>query len=274
MRKILILAITVIAITVAISVLKDTIVKVSVEKGVGLVTGLRLNIGSFKVGLIKTIVGIKNLKLFNPPGYKDETMLEMPEIYVDYSLVSLMKGKIYLTELSIDLKQFVVVKNEKGNLNLDSLKVVQAQKGGAKPAQGKMPEIKIDKLELKIGKVIYKDYSRGGVPSVTEYNVNLNEKYSNITNPYSLVSLIVVKALTNTAIANLTNFDVQGLQGSISDTLGSTQKAATEAVSKAGEAVTQAAKNTGAVAQQTQEAVQKTAEAVKDIFSGTFGGKK
>ncbi|MFH1790840.1 MAG: hypothetical protein ABH885_02515, partial [Candidatus Omnitrophota bacterium] len=54
----------------------------------------------------------------------------------------------------------------------------------------------IDRLRLKIGKVSYKDYSaRQGTPRVMEYNINLDEEYTNITNPYTLVSLIVVKAL-------------------------------------------------------------------------------
>jgi hypothetical protein len=76
-------------------------------------------------------------------------------------------------------------------------------------------------IELKIGKVVYKDYSRGTEPFVQEFNVNLNERYSNITDPYKLVSLIVVKALWNTTIASLANFNLDGLKGTISDTLSS-----------------------------------------------------
>ncbi|MBU0895276.1 MAG: hypothetical protein KJ584_01625, partial [Candidatus Omnitrophica bacterium] len=41
---------------------KDAIIKVSVEKGVELVTGLKLSIGGLNVGVFKPVVNIKNLK--------------------------------------------------------------------------------------------------------------------------------------------------------------------------------------------------------------------
>ena len=46
---------------------KDLVIKVSVEKGVELVTGLKLRIGGLNVGVLKPVVGIRNLRLLNPP---------------------------------------------------------------------------------------------------------------------------------------------------------------------------------------------------------------
>ena len=88
----------------------------------------------------------------------------MPEIYVKYDLPAIMGGTIHLPEVRIALDEFMVVKNEKGELNLNSLKVVQAQKKGSAEKEetktgARMPKIQIDTLKLKIGKVIYKDYS-------------------------------------------------------------------------------------------------------------------
>ncbi|MDD5680027.1 MAG: hypothetical protein PHI59_02170 [Candidatus Omnitrophica bacterium] len=245
MKKVLTILIIVLVALLGLSVVKDVVIKTSVEKGTQLVTGLKLSMGSFKVGVINTLVDIKNLKLFNPSGYKDAIMLEMPEIYVKYDLPAIFQKKIHLPELRINMKEFTVVKNEKGELNLDSLKVVQAQKSGKKsPGKegGELPALAIDNLQLKIGKVVFKDYSKGGTPSIREFNINLDEKYTNITNAYSLVSLIVVKALMGTSIASLTNFDLKGLQGSVSDVLGSAQKITGETVQKAQEAVSGAEK--------------------------------
>ncbi|MBU0881139.1 MAG: AsmA family protein, partial [Candidatus Omnitrophica bacterium] len=135
---------------------KDAIIKVSVEKGVELVTGLKLSVGGLHVGIIKPVVSIKNLKLLNPPSFPDRTMVNMPEIYVKYDLPAIVGGTIHLPEVRLALKEFVVVKNSKGELNLDALRTVQAQKKGASPSQdspGKAPAIKIDSLRLSIGKV-------------------------------------------------------------------------------------------------------------------------
>lgn len=255
----MIAAAVVVALILIVGVTKDAIIKVAVEQGAQVVTGLKLRMSGFSFGIIRGVVDIRGLKVLNPVGYKDPNMVDMPRIYVRYNLPAIISGKIYLPEINIDMKQFTVVKNEKGELNLNALKVVQAQKKGSGPSSGgeaKMPPIQIDSLRLKIGKVVYKDYSRGGEPSVKEFNINLDEKYTNINNPYSVVSLIVVKALMNTTISGLTNFDLNGLQGSIPDTLGTAQKVTAETA----KTVTEAAKT-----------VEKTAESVTNVFKNPFG---
>jgi len=257
----LIVIILVVALVVGLSFGKNLLVKSTIEKGVKLVTGLQLRIGSLNIGIVKTLVGIKSLKLYNPEGFQDRVMLDMPEVFVDYDLPAALKGTVHLNEVRIDLKEFIVVKNKEGKLNLDSLKVVKAQKEGKDPEEkekGKAPDIKIDLLKLKIGMVIYKDYSSGSKPTVRKFNVNINETHENITNPYALVSLIVVKALARTAIANLTNFDLNGLEGTLGDTLSGAKKVATQTVSKAQEAV-----------KQTTDTVTKTAEGIIDLFKGS-----
>ncbi|MEA3488769.1 MAG: hypothetical protein U9R44_00300 [Candidatus Omnitrophota bacterium] len=270
MKRILSSAIiAVLVVVIVLAVAKNTIARVSVEKGVETVTGLPLKMKSLNIGLINTLVGIKELKLFNPAGYEDKVMLDVPEIFVDYDLPAIIKGKIHLKEVRINLKEFVVVKNNKGELNLDALKAVQQQKEPEKPEpakKGKAPELQIDTLELKIGKVVYKDYSKRGEPSIKEFNIGIDEKFQNIDDPNKLVSLIIVKALMNTTVAKLTNFDLKGLQSSIGDTLASAQKI----VGQAGET---AAKTT----QQAQEAAKTTTEAAKktvESLGGLFGSGK
>jgi len=275
MKKSLIVIISIVAVLAAFSFIKDLVIKTSVEKGVEIVTGLPLKIQSLKVGIMKTFAGIKGLTLYNPKGYPDKEMLNMPEIYVDYNLPDIIKGKVHLEEVLIDLKQFTVIKNKNGELNLDSLKVVQDRKEDRKPAGGKdkAPEIQVDDLRLKIGKVIYKDYSKGRVPVVKEFNVNLNERYKNIRDPYSLVSLIVVKALMNTTIANLSGFDLKGLRGTISDTLAGAQKIAAETAAEAREKMEEAAERAREAREQskkimedTRKTLQKSSEDLKNAL--------
>ena len=253
----------IIAVAVALIIVsagKDLIIKTSVEKGVEMVTGLKLAIGGFRAGLLNSLVDIRNLKLHNPAGFKDPLMADVPRIYIAYDLPAYLRGVTHLKDVRLDLKEFIVVRNEKGVLNLDSLKVVQAEKEGQKPGAAAKPrEFRIDSLELKIGKVIYKDYSRGSQPLVKEFNLNINEKFSNLTDPYSVVSVVVVRALMNTSIANLANFDIGGLSGTVSGTLATAQEVTGQAV---------------AAAQQTVKTVTDTADAVKDLFKNPFGSKK
>ena len=177
---------------------------------------------------------------------------------------AIFKGNIHLRDLRINLKEFVVVKNEKGDLNLNSLKVVKAKNEGVKPEEkgGKAPNVQIDNLRLQINKAIYKDYSASGGPSVKEFNVNIDERYENITNLYAVVSIIIVKALANTAIADLANFDVNSLKGPVMDTL----LKATNVGGKAGGIAKQLLQNAPGAAKGTNETVEKAAGALGDIF--------
>ncbi len=255
----------ILAVFVVLSFAKNTIAKISVEQGVHLVTGLKMGIRGFNIGLLRTNVDIKGIRLYNPRGFKDKLMMDMPEVYVDYDLPAIIKGTIHIPEMRLDMKEFVVVKNADGALNLDSLNVVQQEKTGEK--EGEMPKMQIDSLQLKIGKVVYKDYSAGGKPSVQEFNININETYKNIDDPNKLVSLIVVKALMNTTIAKLTNFDIGPLKNLSADTLATAQKMVGQVGGQLLQGATPAAQEAG-------KAVSETADSIGGAIGGLFGSKE
>ncbi|MFH1996162.1 MAG: hypothetical protein ABIJ27_04080 [Candidatus Omnitrophota bacterium] len=293
MKRLAAVLIGIIVVFIVLLFFKDALIKTSIEKGTQVVTGLTLKIRSLRVGILNTVVGIKGLELFNPPGFQDRIMLDMPEIFVDYNLPSILKGTIHLNEMRIDIKKFVVVKNAQGALNLDSLKVVRAQKEGKAPeVKGKgsaggaaIPDVRIDLLRLKVSKVVYKDYSKGGQPQVREFDVNIDETFTNVTDPYKLVSLIVVRTLMSTTIGELANFDLGGLQNTVGDTLASAQKVMTRAVAAAGKlgvstetaekTVEIATQVTAETAKQAGEVLEKTTEGLKGAFDKLpFGSKK
>jgi uncharacterized protein involved in outer membrane biogenesis len=217
-KKIGIVVLVIVILFVVLGLAKNMIIKTAVSGGVHAATGLKLQIKGLRVGVFNSLIDIKDLKLFNPPDFTDKVMADVPQIYIDYDLGAFFKNKVHLEEMKLDLKELVVVKNEKGELNLDSLKVVKktkeekASKEKEAKKEKKAPQIQIDDLSLKIGKVIYKDYSKGGSPQVKEFNVNIDEQYKDITDPNALVSLIVVQALAKTTIAKLANFDIGSLQ--------------------------------------------------------------
>ena len=251
MKKVGIIIAAVVVIFVLLSGMKNMIVKIGVEKGVDVVTGLRLKIGSLNIGLLKTLVGIKEIRLYNPEGFDDKIMVDMPEVYVDYDLPAIMKGNVHLYDMKLNLKECFVIKNKDGRLNLDSLKTIQDM-GGKKAVTKKTKEAKgdfqIDQLELKIGRVVFKDYSQGVTPHVLQFNVNIDEKYTNITDPNALVGLIVMKVMMNTTIGKLIKLDLTGLQDTVGNTLssaqhivGNTTSSATKVVSDAGKTLTNTA---------------------------------
>ncbi len=243
---------------------KNVVIKTSVTAGVRTMTGLKLSIRGMDFGIFKTLIGINELQLYNPSGFVDELMFDVPEIYVDYDLGAFMKGRTHLEEVRLHLKEFIVVKNEAGELNLDSLKVVKEEEkeviDEGKKEKTKTRELQIDVLELRIDKVVYKDYSKGTPPKVKEYNVNIDDRFENITDPKTFGRLIIVKALKNTTIASLTNFDLGKLQRGIS---GTVRKTAEKALETPGRAI-EIGKDAGEKARETaEEKVKKAIEAEK-----------
>jgi len=174
-------------------------------------------------GEIGALLRREGLCVLNPPGFHDSTMMDLPEIYVDYDLGALLKGKARLEEVRLNLNELVVVKSEQGKVNLHSLQAIKASKQPAAPQQEQRPAappppITVDTLELNIGKVVYKDYS-AGTAQVKEFNVDVHERFHHITNPYALVGLIVTRALIKTTVARLTNLDLGALQSEVTTLL-------------------------------------------------------
>lgn len=247
---------------------KDIIVQKALSAGFKAFTGLELETGSIDLGFPKTLVSVQDLKLLNPQGFSDKVMLDMPEIYIDYDLEAILQKKIHLEDIRINMKEFSVIRNKDGKLNLDSLKAIQVKKKPAeeqKKERAQLPKIKIDKLRLTVGKVVFKDYSTGGAePTTREFNVNLDERFENILDPYALCSTIIVKALSKTTIASLANFDLSGLQKDMNEMVEQATTAAQERV-----------QNLGAEAQKAAEDVTKslseTGQELKETFKLPLG---
>jgi hypothetical protein len=175
------------------------------------------------VGIFNTAIGIKGLRVMNPAGFPDPVMVEVPEIFVDYRLSPFFQGKAYFDTVRLNLGTLTIVKRADGKLNLHEVKALQpgqAEQSAAKEkASGKAPDFYVGLLELKVGKVIYKDYTKGAPPQVKEFNVNIDEKFERVANPYAFAGLIVSRALMKTTVAQLTGFDVKGLQGEVLNAL-------------------------------------------------------
>lgn len=250
-KKFIIFILLVAALIAIVLLVKDAAIKSFVEKAVKTVSGLDVRIQEFKMGVAKPVIDISGIHLLNPDGFRDPTMAEIPKIYVEYDLEAAIHKEVHLYDLEIELSEFNIIKNEKGVLNLDSLEVVRAYRRGL-PRSGagsaNLPAIRIDNLRLKVGKVYYKVYSKGGGVDVKEYDVNIDETFHNITDPYAVVSVLVVKAMASTPFSGMTDFDFVGFEGSVGATLSTATSAANKAVGTAKQAISKTADTiTGAI---------------------------
>ncbi len=103
-----------------------------------------------------------------------------------------------------------------------------------------------------------------------EFNVNIHEQYENITDPQSFVRLIIVKALKNTTIASLANFNIGKLQKGLTDTVRKTAEKALQAPGNAVETGKDLIEEKAA--ETAKETVGKAAETLKKFLP--FGKKE
>ncbi|MDD4899536.1 MAG: hypothetical protein PHG68_02945 [Candidatus Omnitrophica bacterium] len=214
MKNKLVVIIVVIAALFVLGVVKDQAIKTIATVQVSNITGAKAHIGSFSLGLLNQRVKINDFKIFNPAGFPKGVLLDIGKIHVNYDLAGILKGKLHLPEVKVDLKEVVVIKDKEGKLNVDSLKV--AKKEGAKETKpAKAMEMAIDTLNLSIGKVVLKDYSHGeGKFWVEVYDIGIqNRVYKNIASAQQFISLILVESMKPTAIKSAAIYGAASLAG-------------------------------------------------------------
>lgn len=204
-KAVIIFFAVIIVLCVILIISKNTLAQFALTKGVKQAVGLDINLEKIDPSLLNSSVYVKNMTIFNPKGFEDNVMANIPELYIAFDIASFFKGNAHLHKIRLELKEFVVIRNVYGKLNVNSIPGF-SKTGFASPA------VKMDLLELKIGKVVYKDYTQPQ-PVVSEYNINIDEKYQNITDVKALAELIVARAVINTAVSNLVNINSDSLKG-------------------------------------------------------------
>jgi hypothetical protein len=201
------IGIVIVVILVAGVLLKDLIVKNVMTAVMTKALGTQASVGSFSMSLLSQKVRIKNITIQNPQGFPQEAFITIPEIGLDYDLGALIQQKLHVPLIIVDVKELIVVKNKEGKLNVDSLAVAQekpATKEEPKKEDGKsveIPPFQIDELKLNIGRVVYKDFSKGEPPVVQAYETPLqNKSFKNITSVPQMITLVLVQGLGPTAI--------------------------------------------------------------------------
>lgn len=208
-RKILIVIIISIF---AIGVIKDQIIKSAVTVAATQIVGAPVHIDGFSLGVFKQSVRISGFKIYNPQGFSRGILVDLPKINVDYDLGAIFKKKLHLPNVEIMLKEMGLEKNNKGELNVDALKVVKQGKSQGEKSSEQMP-MQLDLVKLGIGKIVLKDYSVGKEPSVKVYDLNINKSYKNITSVQQLAALILAEPMKTAGIQGAKIYGVAILAG-------------------------------------------------------------
>ena len=213
MNKRLRIALLAVAALVAFSFVRDFALKAVITAVGSNVVGAPVRMQGFSMSLIRQSVRIGGLRIYNPPGFPQGVLADIPRVAVDLDPWALIGGKLHLQSAEIEVKEVVLIKNKEGKSNVDSLKVARKEEKKEEKKPAKQMPMQIDLLTLKMGRVVQKDYAKGDPPSVQVHEIGLEKKYKNITNPYMLGALILSEPLKQAGLRSLAIHGAAALTG-------------------------------------------------------------
>jgi hypothetical protein len=174
----------------------NLVARKSVEIGVKKVTGFPLEIGSLDFRVFASKIDVRNIRLKNPAAYEEPLFVDLPRLYIDYQLPSIISGKNHINDMLVELKEIVIVKKSGGDSNVAKLKqMLFSGKGSTK--------YQIDLLRVKCaGEVVIKDYSRGK-PSERRIPVNVAAEYKNISDSTDITRLVLLTVISQVHLPDI-----------------------------------------------------------------------
>jgi hypothetical protein len=150
------------ALSLAGFLLKDSLLRIVIERRIRSKTGMKVEIGQLSSGVLSPVVTIRNLKLYNTAGFGGTLLLEAPELRAEFDRAALRRGELLVTRMRVNLSQINIVRNESGQTNLFSIRdQIQAHgSGGKDPAKAVLGHYRfagIRELDLSVGKTRFID---------------------------------------------------------------------------------------------------------------------
>ncbi|MBF0532919.1 MAG: hypothetical protein HQL23_07485 [Candidatus Omnitrophica bacterium] len=190
-----------------IVIFKNQIMKPIVTMIISRMLGAPAHIDRFAFGVFDPSIQISGLKVYNPKRFPPGLLMDCSKINVIYDRPALLKQILHFVFVKIELNEIGITKNQKGLLNINSLKTSQS----TSPSQA--TALRIDLLTLGIGRIVYKDYSESKEPVVRVHAVNIHQSYKNITSAQQLALLIIAEPVKAAGIKGLEIYGVAMLAG-------------------------------------------------------------
>ena len=164
------LAATVVLLTVALVLARNVILKETIEWQIFSRTGMDARIGYLDLGLITPALRIEDVKIYYPPAVGGVTLMEIPELYLEYDRNALCWRRLHIPRARLNVSEVNVME---GQFRLTSPR--NPAQSPAAPAVGGPGSALVfdgvDQLELSLGSVKFSSQRSGS--QTREVPVNL-----------------------------------------------------------------------------------------------------
>lgn len=154
---------------------RQVIAQKTVETLFAEITGFPMRVGSVQIAPWHSQFAADRIQLFNPPEFCDRFFADIPRFDVDYEAGSFLRERPHFTRADLHIREIVIVKNTNGHSNVEQLRGL-----GAVGTNATGIRFQIDTLNLRLGHVIFKDYT-GSKPEVRTRNLNMAVTFRNVT---------------------------------------------------------------------------------------------
>lgn len=194
---------------------RNWLVKTMVERVVQQNLGMTVAIGNLQLDPWHGHLEITDLKVFNPHGFEHAgvptTLARIPSIRIRFDLAAFfLKHRVHLTDLELNLYEAGIVKNWRGELNLNRIQSLANQgtkqappKPVSKTAKPEQLSFRIDRLVLTATQVVYEDYSKAK-PKTFRIRLGINqEQFANLDSLDEVVRIVVSRVVVKAGLYNL-----------------------------------------------------------------------
>src|SRR3989338_6704490 len=103
MKKPVKILLIVLAVFVALSVVKNAVAQSVLTSALSRAAHVPVRVGGVSLSFISASIRIKNVQVHNPSGFSDKTMVDVPQVYIDFEPGELLKGRAQFKEVRLEL---------------------------------------------------------------------------------------------------------------------------------------------------------------------------
>ncbi len=179
--------------------LKDHLVKAVVVYSLSRTFGADASVEGFSFGVLRPVIRIRRLLLFNPRGFPADVLLDVAGAEIFYDRTALLKGKLVFDQVRLQLREVVIAKAGHSNTNIEALSIFKGEKSLQKI---RLP-LSIRYLSLDVDRIVYKDFTSRPAAGVQEYELGIRDSvFQNVSSPRQLMGLVLAESLGTAAARN------------------------------------------------------------------------
>jgi hypothetical protein len=150
-------------------------------------TGFDFHVAVLKCDPFTGRVLVAGLSARNPPSYPSPDFVELRELRADVNVFSWMfSERVVINELDVDTEKIVLIRQHDGKSNAGDF---MAAANRRKPR-----DYLVRRLHIHLGELAVEDFT-GSKSDTRDYKLNIDQNYTNVTDPKQLLVPEVVKAL-------------------------------------------------------------------------------